>query len=62
MAMVAETGTGREAIQQFRANRPDVTLMDVRMPEMNGLDALIEAGVEEALTPTEVVVLPTCRG
>ena len=41
MSLVAEASNGREAIQQFRAHRPDVTLMDLQMPEMNGLDALL---------------------
>ena len=41
MTVVAEAANGREAIQQFRTHRPDVTLMDIQMPEMNGLDALI---------------------
>lgn len=41
MHLVAEASNGREAIQQFRAHRPEVTLMDIDMPEMNGLDALI---------------------
>src|SRR6201982_979583 len=41
MSLVAEASNGREAIQQFRAHHPDVTLMDLQMPEMNGLDALI---------------------
>src|ERR1700739_1388739 len=40
MIMVGEASDGREAIQQFRAHRPDVTIMDLQMPEMNGLDAL----------------------
>jgi DNA-binding NarL/FixJ family response regulator len=40
MALVAEASNGREAIQQFRKHRPDITLMDLQMPEMNGLDAL----------------------
>jgi DNA-binding NarL/FixJ family response regulator len=41
MALVAEASNGREAIQQFRAHRPDITLMDLQMPEMNGLDAIL---------------------
>jgi DNA-binding NarL/FixJ family response regulator len=41
MKMVAEASNGREAIQQFRTHRPDVTLMDVQMPEMNGVDAMV---------------------
>ena len=41
MALVAEASTGREAIEQFRKHRPDITLMDLQMPEMNGVDAMI---------------------
>ena len=41
MKLVAEAANGREAIQQFRAQRPDVTLMDLLMPEMGGLDAMM---------------------
>ena len=41
MSLVAEASNGREAILQFRAHRPDVTLMDLQMPEMNGLDAIV---------------------
>src|SRR6476660_688510 len=41
MHLVAKASNGREAIQQFRAHRPDITLMDLQMPEMIGLDALI---------------------
>ena len=39
--LVGDAGDGREAIRQFRANRPNVTLMDQQMPKMGGLDALI---------------------
>ncbi len=41
MVLVGEASTGRDAIQQFRTHRPDVMMMDLQMPEMNGLDALI---------------------
>jgi DNA-binding NarL/FixJ family response regulator len=41
MEIVAEASNGREAIQQFRKYRPDITIMDLQMPEMNGLDAII---------------------
>ena len=41
MTLVAEAANGREAIKQFRIHRPDVTLMDLQMPEMNGLDAIM---------------------
>src|ERR1044071_2046090 len=40
MLLVAEASPGREAIQQFREHRPDITLMDLQMPEMNGVDAI----------------------
>src|SRR5262249_401637 len=39
--LVAEASNGREAVEQFRAHRPDVTLMDLQMPEMNGVEAMI---------------------
>ena len=41
MSLVAEASNGRDAIRQFRAHRPDITLMDLQMPDMNGLDAMI---------------------
>ena len=41
MTLIAEASNGREAIEQFRKHRPDVTLMDLQMPEMNGVDAMI---------------------
>jgi YesN/AraC family two-component response regulator len=41
MSLVAEASNGREAIRQFRAHHPDVTLMDLQMPEMGGVDAMI---------------------
>ena len=40
MTLVAEASNGREAIEQFRLHRPDITLMDLQMPEMSGLDAM----------------------
>src|SRR2546430_13737622 len=41
MSVVAEASNGREAIHQFRTHHPDITLMDLQMPEMNGVDAMI---------------------
>ncbi|MGE5360749.1 MAG: response regulator [Bacteroidales bacterium] len=38
--LVAEAGNGREAVDRFRRHQPDVTLMDLRMPEMDGIDAI----------------------
>ena len=60
MTLVAEAGNGREAIQQFRTHRPDVTLMDLQMPEMNGLDALIAIRTE--FPEARVVMLTTYEG
>jgi YesN/AraC family two-component response regulator len=39
MVLVAEAGNGREAVEQFHAHRPDITLMDLQMPVMGGSDA-----------------------
>src|SRR6516162_10379472 len=41
MQLLGEAANGREALEKFRLLRPDVTLMDVQMPDMNGIDALI---------------------
>jgi two-component system, NarL family, response regulator len=60
MTLVAQAANGREAIQQFRTHRPDVTLMDLQMPEMNGLDALIAIRTE--FPEATVVVLTTYEG
>src|SRR5438067_782422 len=40
--LVAEASNGREAVEQYRLHRPDVTLMDLRMPELDGVDAARE--------------------
>jgi DNA-binding NarL/FixJ family response regulator len=60
MALVAEASNGREAIQQFRAHRPDITLMDLQMPEMNGLDAIISIRGESP--EARIIVLTTYKG
>ncbi|MEA2259000.1 MAG: hypothetical protein QOJ51_1825, partial [Acidobacteriaceae bacterium] len=49
-----------EAIQQFRAHRPDVTLMDLQMPEMNGLDAVI--AIRGEFPEAKIIVLTTYTG
>ena len=60
MALVAEASNGREAIQQFRAHRPDITLMDLQMPEMNGLDAIIS--IRGEFPEAKIIVLTTYNG
>ena len=60
MTLVAEASNGREAIQQFRAHRPDVTLMDLQMPEMNGLDAMI--AIRGEFPEARIIVLTTYAG
>jgi DNA-binding NarL/FixJ family response regulator len=60
MSFVAEAATGREALQQFRIHRPDVTLMDLMMPEMNGLDAIIAIRAENP--EARIIVLTTYLG
>ena len=60
MTLVAEAANGREAIQQFRAHQPDVTLMDLQMPEMNGLDAMIT--IRGEFPEARIIVLTTYTG
>jgi DNA-binding NarL/FixJ family response regulator len=60
MSLVAEASNGREAIQQFRAHRPDVTLMDTQMPEMNGLDAIM--AIRGEFPEARIIVLTTYTG
>ena len=60
MKLVAEASTGREAIEQFRVHHPDVTLMDLQMPEMNGVDAMIAICGE--FPAAKIIVLTTYAG
>jgi DNA-binding NarL/FixJ family response regulator len=60
MALVGEASNGREAIQQFRTHRPDITLMDLQMPDMNGIDATI--AIRNEFPEARIVVLTTYGG
>ena len=60
MELVAQAATGREAIEQFRRHRPDVTLMDVQMPDMSGIEAMI--GIRSEFPDARIIVLTTYAG
>ena len=60
MTLVAEAANGREAIQQFRTHLPDITLMDLQMAEMNGLDAMI--AIRGEFADARIIVLTTYTG
>jgi len=60
MNLVAEASNGREAIERFRAHQPDITLMDLQMPEMNGLDAMI--AIRDEFPEARIIVLTTYTG
>src|ERR1700761_5268524 len=60
MTLVGEASNGRDAIQQFRTHHPDITLMDLQMPEMSGIDALI--AIRNEFPDAKVIVLTTYVG
>lgn len=60
MTVVGGAGTGREAIQQFRALCPDITLMDLQMPDMSGVEAIIAIRAE--FPDARFIVLTTYSG
>jgi len=60
MELVAEASNGREAIGHFRDHKPDITLMDLQMPEMSGLDALI--AIRGEFPEARIIVLTTYTG
>jgi DNA-binding NarL/FixJ family response regulator len=60
LTLIAEASNGREAVEQFRRHRPDVTLMDLQMPEMNGVDAMV--AICEEFPSARIIVLTTYVG
>lgn len=60
MQLVAEASTGSEAIKEYRKYKPDVTLMDLRLPDISGIDALVAIRTEFA--EARVIVLTTFEG
>jgi len=60
MDLVAEAGNGREAIEQFRAHHPDITLMDLQMPVMSGSEAI--AAIRKDFPAARIIVLTTYSG
>ena len=60
LKLVAEAANGREAILQFRTHRPDVTLMDLQMPEMGGVDAI--GAIRSEFPDAHIIVLTTYAG
>jgi len=60
MVLVGEASTGLEAIQQFQKHQPDVTLMDLRLPDMNGIDVMIAIRTE--FPDARIVMLTTFEG
>jgi DNA-binding NarL/FixJ family response regulator len=60
MVLVAEAADGREAIEGFRIHRPDITLMDLQMPEVSGIEAI--AAIRREFPQARIIVLTTYSG
>jgi DNA-binding NarL/FixJ family response regulator len=60
LEMVGEAADGREALEQFRKHRPDITLMDLQMPEMNGIEAI--DAIRAEFPDARIIVLTTYAG
>ncbi|HZZ76997.1 MAG TPA: response regulator transcription factor [Gemmataceae bacterium] len=60
MTLVSQASTGTEAIQQFRTHRPDITLMDLRLPDLSGIDAMIAIRAE--FPDARIIILTTFEG
>jgi DNA-binding NarL/FixJ family response regulator len=60
MKLVGQATNGQEAIEKFRLHRPDVTLMDLQMPTLNGIEAII--GIRSEFPDARIIVLTTYAG
>lgn len=60
MKLVAEASNGQEAIKKFRLHRPDVTLMDLQMPALNGIEAIV--AIRSEFPNARIIVLTTYIG
>jgi DNA-binding NarL/FixJ family response regulator len=60
MKLVAEASSGEEAIEKFRAHRPDVTLMDIQLPGLNGIETI--AQIQKEFRDARIIVLTTYGG
>ncbi|SEL19688.1 two component transcriptional regulator, LuxR family [Roseateles sp. YR242] len=60
LRLVAEAACGHEALARFREHRPDITLMDVRLPDMDGIDCM--AALRQEFPDARIIILTTYRG
>jgi DNA-binding NarL/FixJ family response regulator len=60
MLLVSQASSGAEAIQQYREHQPDVTLMDLRLPDLNGIDAML--AIRSEFPNARIIMLTTFEG
>src|SRR5215813_10444775 len=60
MILVGEASTGRDGIEKFREHKPDVTLMDLRLPDLSGIDVVI--AIREEFADARIVMLSMFEG
>ena len=57
MFIVAQAANGREALERFREHKPDITLMDLRLPDMSGIDTIV--AIREEFPEARIIILTT---